>query len=430
MKNIKFLFLIISLILNFSLKTNAQWTTQKSGVTVDLYDVCFVDSLHGWIVGDSVTILATTDGGENWVKQYSSDSIKRDFLGFKIKFINRLKGFCGGDNGMLLSTIDGGNTWKKNNLNTEDDISDIELINENTTWVTTISHSRESKILKTTDFGNSWETQLVGSDENGLQGMLFTALEFQDSLTGWFMCGDYHDNFAGVSFYKTTNSGQTWTFDGEFEHGPLYKLKVVDTDTLWAGGNGWFTVSNDAGKTWDEQQMDPSNNNRCFAPINGNEGWICQSNFTEQRNEIYYTNDGRTTWSQDYLPEKSILEMTTVGKNYLWAVGSDGNIIKRYGVPTSIQDIENVLENYYLSQNYPNPFNPSTKISYSIPKTELVELKVFDTQGKEVVVLVDQEQQIGNYEILFNASKLSSGVYFLRFKSGGFVKTKKMILLR
>ena len=102
-------------------------------------------------------------------------------------------------------------------------------------------------------------------------------------------------------------------------------------------------------------------------------------------------------------------------------------------LPTSILDqkIERPSE-FYLSQNFPNPFNPSTKIQYRVPKASNVSLKVFDVLGNEIVILVNEFLSAGNYEIDLSAMSLSltSGIYFYRLNAGGFVETKKMILLR
>ena len=85
---------------------------------------------------------------------------------------------------------------------------------------------------------------------------------------------------------------------------------------------------------------------------------------------------------------------------------------------------------YKLFQNYPNPFNPSTIISYSIPKSSLVSLKVFNTLGQEVESLVNEEQSPGDYKVILNGARLSSGIYFYRIIAGNFVQTKKLILLK
>lgn len=85
---------------------------------------------------------------------------------------------------------------------------------------------------------------------------------------------------------------------------------------------------------------------------------------------------------------------------------------------------------YGLAQNYPNPFNPSTVISYRLPGSGDVTLKVYDLLGREVATLVNEEKPSGTYEVTFDASGLSSGVYYYQIKTDGYLETKKMILIR
>lgn len=88
------------------------------------------------------------------------------------------------------------------------------------------------------------------------------------------------------------------------------------------------------------------------------------------------------------------------------------------------------VKNFSLAQNYPNPFNPITKISFSIPKQEAVSLKVFDVLGKELVELVNEVKPAGTYEAVFDASKLSSGVYFYKLETADFSDVKRMIVTK
>ncbi len=90
----------------------------------------------------------------------------------------------------------------------------------------------------------------------------------------------------------------------------------------------------------------------------------------------------------------------------------------------------NIPDKFILEQNYPNPFNPSTKIRYEIPETEYVSLKVYNSLGSEVAVLVDEEKFAGSHEINFDATGLSSGIYFYELRTDNFSKIKKMILLK
>jgi len=98
--------------------------------------------------------------------------------------------------------------------------------------------------------------------------------------------------------------------------------------------------------------------------------------------------------------------------------------------PNEISETDQLPVKFDLKQNYPNPFNPTTKISYSLANDGLVQLTVYDLQGNEVANLVNKIQSKGRYEINFNASSLTSGIYLYRIQTGDFTETKKLILLQ
>jgi hypothetical protein len=98
--------------------------------------------------------------------------------------------------------------------------------------------------------------------------------------------------------------------------------------------------------------------------------------------------------------------------------------------PVSVESDEIVFSDFRLEQNYPNPFNPSTTIKYSIPEDGFVKLAVYNLLGEEVVSLVNIEQKAGRYEVVFDASRLSSGVYMYRLESKNFLSIKKMLLVK
>jgi hypothetical protein len=110
-----------------------------------------------------------------------------------------------------------------------------------------------------------------------------------------------------------------------------------------------------------------------------------------------------------------------------------------YGNPVSTEIEPAALIKFSLSQNHPNPFNPSTKIKFTIPKSPLlggdgrgglVTLKIYDVLGNEIATLVNEEKLAGTYEVEFNGTGLTSGIYFYRLQAGDFTETKKMVLLR
>ena len=99
---------------------------------------------------------------------------------------------------------------------------------------------------------------------------------------------------------------------------------------------------------------------------------------------------------------------------------------------SSIEESSNDLTpaEFKLAQNYPNPFNPSTIINYTVPTNEFVNLAVYNVLGKAITTLVNEQKPAGNYEILFDASELPSGVYFYKLVTNDFITTKKMILAK
>ena len=107
---------------------------------------------------------------------------------------------------------------------------------------------------------------------------------------------------------------------------------------------------------------------------------------------------------------------------------------KRYtlaGGTIKVEMISSVIpDNFLLSQNYPNPFNPRTEISYEVPTAKLVKLTVYNILGKEMAELVNERQSPGKYKVSFDASNLTSGVYFYTLSTDNFTETKRMILLK
>lgn len=100
-------------------------------------------------------------------------------------------------------------------------------------------------------------------------------------------------------------------------------------------------------------------------------------------------------------------------------------------LPVSNPKITGVIPaKFNLYQNYPNPFNPMTIITYDVPKRSFVSLKVFDVLGREVAVLINGVKDAGNYDVTFDASKLSSGIYFYKFESEGYNKVLKMSVIK
>ncbi len=99
-------------------------------------------------------------------------------------------------------------------------------------------------------------------------------------------------------------------------------------------------------------------------------------------------------------------------------------------LPTRVKNQAGIIKAFTLHNNYPNPFNPLTKIQYDVAQNSKVQIKVYDILGREIATLVNEQKGVGSYVIEFNASKLTSGVYFFRMTAGSFTKTQKMMLIK
>jgi subtilisin family serine protease len=148
---------------------------------------------------------------------------------------------------------------------------------------------------------------------------------------------------------------------------------------------------------------------------------------------------------KDTVLQVNFMPLLSAGRNYSWSVdvtdgteltaSNDTFLLVTSGNISETETVgnDNLPKEFSLSQNYPNPFNGTTIINYSIPNTSAVILKVYDILGNETAILTSEVKSPGNYRVKFpngNCSSLASGIYFVQMKAGGFVSTKKIILLK
>jgi outer membrane protein assembly factor BamB len=110
--------------------------------------------------------------------------------------------------------------------------------------------------------------------------------------------------------------------------------------------------------------------------------------------------------------------------------GQERTLIAIRDTVTSVKDDKEEILTYHLGQNYPNPFNVTTNIRYTVPHSGRVSIKVFDLMGRDILTLLDSYQELGSYDVIFQAKNIASGIYFYTLTSGNFMETKKLILLK
>jgi N-acetylneuraminic acid mutarotase len=171
-------------------------------------------------------------------------------------------------------------------------------------------------------------------------------------------------------------------------------------------------------------------------------------NFGSDKNykiDLRYADQNREDFFQNNeisIPQNSshliIPEWDSIATNELRIlvdVGNDGTIDDTIEVINQISSVSDwinttIPSQFQLYQNFPNPYNPTTSIRYSVPKEEMIILTIYNTLGEEVTRLVNEVRQKGNYEVIFDARDLPSGIYFYRLQAGSFVETKKMVLIK
>jgi photosystem II stability/assembly factor-like uncharacterized protein len=404
--------------INFSDTKSPGWFIQPLPVNDAYNDLFFIDSLHGWMVStgypgtsDTGYIIHTSNGGYNWVVQKREPQ-----LFWRVQFLDTNFGY-----------VIGGNTT--------------------------------ANIQKTTNGGQNW-TDI----SNGFDGVGLKDLSFVNRDTGWICLEDF---FSG-GVYKTINGGQNWTLQ-KFDQSAYY-LSFINKDTGWYCTNEsklWRTTN--GGDNWTLQYTLSSGIGYIYF-INGNKGWSQSGN-----SGIKYTTDGGFNWNNSNTLYYSGLNFSFINANTGYSGTFDLNISKttnggiNWGyqntslIPFSLNSVKkndtlnawagrllrttdgggpiiytglqqissNIPENFKLEQNYPNPFNPVSSIKYQVLRSAELKLIVFDIAGKEIETLVNKKQSPGSYEVRFNGTNLSSGVYLYSLYADGVrIDTKKAVLIK
>ena len=273
--------------------------------------------------------------------------------------------------GTILKTTDGGTNWTLRTSNTSNNLLSLYFVNESLGWVT----GNYGTILNTADGGENWMALTSGTSSN------LTSVYFLNENLGWTV-----GSLGAI--LKTEDSGGVWTFQSGGTSNNLTSIQLIDENSGWAAGNnGTILKTTDGGGSWvlQDGKMNYDLTSVCFTDLNT--GWTAGKNGT-----ILHTTNGGITYAD---------------------VKTNGN---------------STPKEFYLLQNYPNPFNPNTRIQFAINSEELVTLKIYDVLGNEIETLVNETKPAGEYQFIWEANKLASGVYFYRLQAGDFISTKKMIL--
>lgn len=345
-------------------------------------------------VGGNAKVWKTTNGGVNWTTILTTGGTSGFING--IVFSRTMPSFGiiesdppsgPGQPYWIARTTNGGNNWV---ITSAPGITDSYSIFNTVVVIDNLFYGfgvdQGSKVYLTSDGGTNWNVRSLGIAGTATYGFAFSS----DKTIG---IGASESSLPMIS--RTTNGGLNWL---QINSGggvtDICRMKwVYNTNVCFltgtTGAGGSVKKSTDNGISWVTQTT------------SGVEGLI--------NIDLYYSS----------------------GTVYVYAIAQNGSIIKLQEAVTGIDPINNqVPTQYRLEQNFPNPFNPSTKFRFSLGKSAITKLIVFDALGREVSMLVSEYLLKGIYEIEWDASNFPSGVYFYKLYADDYSETKKMVLMK
>ncbi|MBV6479790.1 MAG: Ycf48-like protein [Ignavibacteria bacterium] len=400
---------------------NYHWIVQNSGTTNFLYDVKALNDNSAWVCGENRTVLKTTNGGINWT------------------------------NGNPNTGVIYGHVYV------------IDAVDENTAWCASKANNA-AFIFRTTNGGYNWELQFSQT------GGFIYELMFEDRNNGMMVGKPVNQRWT---VFKTTNGGVIWDSSGmylphsEGEFGDLFCAYKLGSKIFIGTNNYRILYSSNTGHTWSAIYTPFSSriwafhfntpdlgfgcgSNKVIMTTNGGIGFNLNNEFPDQvfalegvnnynwalcENYLYFSTNNGGNWSEVYHDQNSFYKFDFPDDPDFrsgWIVGFLGKITKMIRKSLTSEEVNLESPNRLtLKQNYPNPFNPITKIDYEIRKTGLIQLKVYDILGKEIVVLVNKILTSGLYTVDLDGSRFPSGVYlYTLYADGVKMDTKKCLLVK
>ncbi len=373
-------------------------------------------------------IHASTDKGVSWIISYAdSDSILNLFdiaVENNIGFVVGYKMKDATIRGLILKTSNSGLSWNRLTLPEEFNNIPYKVAFKGSKVYVVGDNSR---VWCSTDGGETWNTQISTGWFNSVGHLSILNDEIYYTNSSYFSKSNDGINWNSVQLPQYYSIGavaknaqgiygvgyENTEYYPMVSHNVPYPGNVVFTDV----GHGQFN---------DIKFLDASI------------GFMCGRGLRNGENTslIYKTTNSGMTWDKVYdslsfVNENTGLRNIALSGNMAYSCGKNSVVsVEDIVTNTGNGQAQGIPEKYSLSQNYPNPFNPETKISFNLPKSGPVSLKVYNLIGQEMVTIVAEIKNAGTYTYDFNGYNLSSGMYFYTLQTTDFKDTKKMTLVK
>jgi len=475
MKKLLLVIPVTFLLLHFSYQSDGpnMWTQSLSG-SGGIWQNCIVihptNPLIMYAASNTSGIWKSTNGGLNWT-QSNGGLTNLTMQAISISKSNPNVLYCGtgatGFNAGLYKSTDAAVTWTAINTGITDSAGTQEFIIDPTdpniayvcVWNASNANNVINGLYKTTNGGTLWAPATTGMGTNkNIICLAINPLNRNVLYAGTSFMVPNPPGTGPTFIYKSNNQGVSWTSvstglpSTPTDLNPVRALSIstVDTSLILAAlfqnnANGGAYVSTNGGTSWTRKSNGlPTTLNlllrSCLIrPGTTNQFFLGLDIAAPANVGVWRTTDGGNSWSSfnsgvmlsTYVVRALTFRTTADSTLFAGVAGTTGQGVYEYSFgPLGIPDPNVVPKDFSLLQNYPNPFNPVTKIVYQIPKASYVKLSVFDASGKLVRILFEGMQTQLTNTLEFNASDLSSGVYFYEMNAGDFRDVKKMILVK
>lgn len=305
-------------------QSQAQWEWQNAKLSGEVFNaVEFVSPTEGWVVGNTGTILHTTDAGGTWAFQDAHTCADLQH----VQFVSASEGWITGEGNELLHTTDHGATWQSQTMNTTSALGELSFINPNEGWILL-----QGGLLHTNDGGTTW-TQ-INSSING------AAMAFSSALSGW-VTGYFGDLF------HTTDGGVTWTPQVTGVHENLLSIAAVNDNEVWIAGVPGVIHTSNGGATWASQTGGCCKFYKSISFINNQVGW------TIGNGSLRKTTDGGQTWSLESIYE-NLMAVKVFDANNGFIVGNAAILKSTDGGNTLTNTITRVTSNHLYEASFVN----------------------------------------------------------------------------
>ncbi|TAL70852.1 MAG: T9SS type A sorting domain-containing protein [Bacteroidetes bacterium] len=428
MKSIISLFILFCFL--FIITAKAKWERiSPEGLYLNLYGVHFIDADTGYVTGwndvNTARILKTTNGGKDW-----QEIIPPASYIFGVNAVGYNKIYVVGYNattncGLLFKSTDAGISWNSILFNGSPNPSSFgyytyEPINN----TTALMSGYQGSIVKTTDAGETWAATNTNTSD------VFRVLNFANETIGYAAGGEGFSFNLINAIYKTTDGGNNWfVIRPRSNDISIGNIQFISPDTGFVFGyyNGSASIlkTTDGGNSFSPIYTGGSN-------LGFQSGDFLNSNLgigVGDNGLILLTKDGGKTWTE----EKGITTEVMIWAHYVdektcYVVGLNGEMYKYTDDETEVIETKKNLNDDALIS--PNPCTSLTYIKYSVPEPSTVKLKIYDSFGSLVSVVLDEFQNEGMKSVQINVENLTSGVYYYRLESGNRISCGKIVIVK